>query len=122
MRHDQRWRERPRLGGLGSLAEQDTGVVHAIVGSPTATTAPTVTAAKSAASIAYPQQRAATATLEHHSLSWRYQGRGDALSRCWERGANLTRFSLGPRLGPHISVHRARELEVLTVQRLNLHR
>ena len=45
IRHDQRWRERPRLDGLGSLARQDSGVVHAIVGSPTATPTPTMTAA-----------------------------------------------------------------------------
>ena len=51
MRHDQRWRERPRLDGLGSLARQDSGVVHAIVGSATATRAPAVTAAQSAASM-----------------------------------------------------------------------
>ena len=61
--HDQRWRERPRLDGLGSLARQDSGVVHAIVGSPTAIPAPTVTAAKSAASIAPPRKGAAIQTL-----------------------------------------------------------
>jgi hypothetical protein len=74
MRHDQRWRERPRLDGLGSLAGQDTGVVHAIVGSPTATVTPTVTAAQSAASMRCSQQSAAAETLEHHSQSWRDQG------------------------------------------------
>jgi hypothetical protein len=31
---DQQWRERPRGGTLGSGARQNTGVVHAIVGSP----------------------------------------------------------------------------------------
>src|SRR6516165_7012759 len=57
VRHDQRWRERPRLDGLGSLAGQDTGVVHAIVGSSTAILTPTVTAAQSAAAVAGPEAR-----------------------------------------------------------------
>ena len=74
MRHDQRWRERPRLDGLGSLARQDSGVVHAIVGSPTAIPTPTVTAAKSAASIASPQQGAAIQTLARSERSWSHQG------------------------------------------------
>lgn len=122
MRHHQRWRERPRLGGLGSLAGQDTGVVHAIVGSPTATLTPTVTAAQSAAAFAGPKQAAAIQTLARRESSRSHQGGESFWGRCRNRGANLTRFSLGPPSGPHISVHRAGELEVLTVQRLNLHR
>jgi hypothetical protein len=61
--HDQRWRERPRLDRLGSLEGQDTGVVHAIVGSPTVTSAPTETAAESAAWSRRSQQAAATSTV-----------------------------------------------------------
>ena len=74
MRHDQRWRERPRLDGLGSLARQDSGVVHAIVGSATATPAPVATAAQSAASMTCSRQVAAIETLAHGSRSWGYQG------------------------------------------------
>jgi hypothetical protein len=59
---------------LGPLARQDTGVVHAIVGSPTAIATPTVTAAKSAASIAPPQQGAAIQTLARSERSWSNQG------------------------------------------------
>ena len=73
-RHDQRWRERPPLGGLGSLADHDTGVVHAIVGSPTATLPPTVTAAQSAAAIARPQQGAAIQTFARRDSSRSHQG------------------------------------------------
>jgi hypothetical protein len=47
----------------GSLAGQDSGVVHAIAGSATATPTPTVTAAQSAASMACSQQGAAVQTL-----------------------------------------------------------
>jgi hypothetical protein len=72
--HDQRWRERPRLDGLGSPARQDTGVVHAIVGSATATWALVVTAAESAASMVCLRQVAARETLEGGSQSWSYQG------------------------------------------------
>ena len=36
-RHDQRWRERPRQGNLGSDAGHGGGVVHAIVGAVTST-------------------------------------------------------------------------------------
>jgi hypothetical protein len=74
MRHDQRWRERPRLDGLGSLAGQDTGVVHAIVGSPTATPTPAVTAAQSAAAVARPAQDAAIVTLARSERSRCDQG------------------------------------------------
>lgn len=74
MRHDQRWRERPRLDGLGSLARQDSGVVHAIVGSPTAIPTPTVTAAKSAASVARLRQGAATQALASSARSRSHQG------------------------------------------------
>ena len=62
-RYDQRWRERPGLDGLGSLAGQNTGVVHAIVGSPAATLTLTVTAAQSAAAFAGPKK-----TLRYRSL------------------------------------------------------
>ena len=51
IRHDQRWRERPRRGARGPPAGQDSGVVHAIVGSATATPTPVATAAQSAASL-----------------------------------------------------------------------
>ena len=74
VRHDQRWRERPRLDALGSLAGQDSGVVHAIVGSATATPPPIVTAAQSAASMTRSRQVAAIETLAHGSRSWGYQG------------------------------------------------
>jgi hypothetical protein len=67
--HDQRWRERPPLDGLGSLAGQDSGVVHAIVGSATATAALVVTAAKSAASMPCSRQGAAVETLARGSCS-----------------------------------------------------
>ncbi len=120
-RHDQRWRERPRLGGLGSGAGQDSGVVHAIVGSPTATPTPTETAAKSAASIVAAAARCCDSERLHavraHGAT---RGERDVQRGRRNRGANLTRFSLRPPLGPHIPVHRASELEVLAVQRLNL--
>jgi hypothetical protein len=74
VRHDQRWRERPRLDDLGSLAGQDTGVVHAIVGSSTATLPPTVTAAQSAAAVARPMQDAAIPTLARTDSSRSHQG------------------------------------------------
>jgi hypothetical protein len=73
MRHDQRWRERPRLGGLGSPATQETGVVHAIVGSATETWALGVTAAQSAASMCARGKLLRPSRL-HDSPSWRYQG------------------------------------------------
>jgi hypothetical protein len=74
MQHDQRWRERPRLDGLGSLAGQDGGGVHAIVGSLIAPVAPTATAAQCAASKTRSRQVAAIETLAHGSRSWGYQG------------------------------------------------
>ena len=74
IRHDQRWRERPRRGALGPLAGQDSGVVHAIVGSATATPAPVATAAQSAASLTPSRQVAAIETLERSSRSWSHQG------------------------------------------------
>ena len=49
-RHDQRWRERPRQGALGSGAGHDSGVVHAIVGAVTSARAPSGESAQSAAS------------------------------------------------------------------------
>jgi len=116
MRHDQRWRERPRLDALGSLDGQDTGVVHAIVGSPTATPTPTMTAAQSAASVARLRQGAAIQALAPSARSRSHQGRENVQGGCRDQGAKLTRFSLRPPLGPHISVHRAGELEVLVVQ------
>jgi len=122
VRHDQRWRERPRLDGLGSLAGQDTGVVHAIVGSSTATLTPTLTAAQSAAAVAGRKQDAAIQTLARSNGSQSHQGRQRFRGGCRNRGANLTRFSFGPPLRPNIAVHRAGELEVLAVQRLHLHR
>jgi len=72
--HDQRWRERPRRGRLGPPAGQDTGVVHASVGSATATLAPVATAAQSAASPAGAPQVAAIETLERGSWSRSHQG------------------------------------------------
>jgi hypothetical protein len=74
MRHDQRWRERPRFRGLGSPSGHGTGVVHAIVGAATATPALAVTAAHSAASMTGSRQLAAIETLAHESRSWCYQG------------------------------------------------
>ena len=65
----QRWRERPRADGLGSLVRQDSGVVHAIVGSATATAALVVTAAQSAASMRCSRQGAAIETLARRSYS-----------------------------------------------------
>ena len=72
--HDQRWRERPRRGALGPPAGQDSGVVHAIVRSATATPAPVATAAQSAASRTHSRQAAATEALERGSRSWSHQG------------------------------------------------
>jgi hypothetical protein len=72
--HDQRWRERPRRGALGPPAGQDTGVVHASVGSATATPAPVATAAQSAASRTPARQVAAVETLVRSSRSWSHQG------------------------------------------------
>ena len=72
--HDQRWRERPRRGALGPPTGQDTGVVHASVGSATATPAPVATAAQSAASRTPARQVAAVETLVRSSRSWSHQG------------------------------------------------
>jgi hypothetical protein len=72
--HDQRWRERPRRGALGPPAGQDTGVVHASVGSATATPASAATAAESAASRTRSPQVAAIEALERRSRSWSHQG------------------------------------------------
>jgi hypothetical protein len=72
--HDQRWRERPRRDALGPPAGQDTGVVHASVGSATATPAPLATAAQSAASRTPSRQVAAVETLVRSSRSWSHQG------------------------------------------------
>jgi hypothetical protein len=72
--HDQRWRERPRRGALGSPSGQDTGVVHASVGSATATPASVATAAQSAASRTRSPQVAATEALGRSSRSWSHQG------------------------------------------------
>ena len=58
----------------GHPAGQGTGVVHAIVGSATATPAAVVTAAQSAASMTCSRQVAAIETLAHDSRSWGYQG------------------------------------------------
>ena len=74
VRHGHRWRERPRLDDLGSLAGQDSGVVHAIVGSSTATRPPTATAAQSAAAVARPMQDAAIPTLARTDSSPSHQG------------------------------------------------
>jgi hypothetical protein len=63
MRRDQRWRERPRLEGLGPPSGQGSGVVHAIVGSATVTPAAVMTAAQSAASRSCARQLAAIETL-----------------------------------------------------------
>lgn len=71
--HDQRWRERPRRGGLGPPAGQDTGVVHASVGSATAIPAPVATAAQSAAARRRALQVAAAEALE--------RGRGHGATR-----------------------------------------
>ena len=73
---DQRWRIRARPDGLGSLAGQDSGVVHAIVGSATATRALAVTAAQSAASMSRSRQIVAIEGLAHGSQSWCCQGWG----------------------------------------------
>ncbi len=72
--HDQRWRERPRRGVLGPPTGQDTGVVHASVGSATATPAPVATAAQSAALAARSRQVAAIESLERGSWSRSHQG------------------------------------------------
>jgi hypothetical protein len=74
MGHDQRWRERPRLDVPGPPAGQNSGVVHAIVGSPTPTPAPEKTAAQGAASQTRSWQVAAIEALERGSPSWGHQG------------------------------------------------
>ena len=56
-RHDQRWRERPRQGALGSGAGHDSGVVHAIVRAVTSARALLDEAAESAASSSCARQR-----------------------------------------------------------------
>ena len=56
-RHDQRWRERPRQGTLGSDAGHGSGVVHAIVGAVTSARALLDEAADSAASWSRARQR-----------------------------------------------------------------
>jgi hypothetical protein len=72
--HDQRWRERPRRDALGPPAGQDTGVVHASVGSATATPAAVATAAQSAAAPTRAHEVAAAQALERGSRSWSHQG------------------------------------------------
>jgi len=74
LRHGHRWRERPRLGGLGSLVGQDSGVVHAIVRAATPTPAPALTAAQSAASRARSHEVAARAVVAGSSPSYAHQG------------------------------------------------
>jgi hypothetical protein len=113
--HDQRWRERPRRGALGPRTGQDTGVVHASVGSATATPAPVATAAQSAASRTRSPQVAATEALEPSSRSWSGQARDDIVRGRRDRGANLTRFSLRPSVGPRFPVDDVGELQVLGV-------
>jgi hypothetical protein len=58
----------------GPPAGQNGGVVHAIVGSTTATPAPVATAAESAAVMMRSPQVAAIETLERGSRSWSHQG------------------------------------------------
>ena len=57
----------PVSTGLGPPSGQDTGVVHAIVGSATATLAPVATAAQSAASVTCSRQVAALQALAQRS-------------------------------------------------------
>ena len=54
--HDQRWRERPRQGSLGSGAGHDGGVVHAIVGAVTSARTPSGESAQNAASLSSTRQ------------------------------------------------------------------
>ena len=121
-RHDQRWRERPRQGALGSGAGHGGGVVHAIVGA--------VTSARALLGRVGTERRLAVvdaATYAASSGCLRFalignQGRESVWRGRRNRGANLTRFSLGPPFGPDVTVHRAGELEVLAVQQFDFDR
>ena len=80
MRHDQRWRERPVSTARGSLAGQDRGLVHAIVGSATATPAAAAAAAQCATSMTRSRQVAAMETL--HTV---HGHRATGVRECLER-------------------------------------
>jgi hypothetical protein len=73
-RHDERWRERPRQGALGSGAGHGGGVVHAIVGAVTSARALLHAAAKSAASWSWPRQRTSLQAFACGSCSWPTKG------------------------------------------------
>ena len=73
-RHDQRWRERPRQGALGSGAGHDSGVVHAIVGAVTSARALLDEAAHSAASWSWTRQRTLLQAVACGSRSWATRG------------------------------------------------
>jgi hypothetical protein len=80
--HDQRWRERPRQGALGSGAGHGSGVVHAIVVAATSARALFDEAADSAASWSLPPQRTSRQAFVCGSCSWPTRGErasGDVL-------------------------------------------
>ena len=77
--YDQRWRERPRQGTLGSDAGQGSGVVHAIVGAVTSTSTLLDEAADSAASWSPARQRTSLQAFACGSCSCATRGeRGSA--------------------------------------------
>ena len=120
--YDQRWRERPRQGTLGSDAGHGSGVVHAIVGAVTSTSTLLDEAADSAASWSPARQRTSLQAFACGSCSCATRGERGSAERRRNWGANLTRFSLGPPLSPDVTVHRSGELKVLAVQQLHFDR
>lgn len=73
-RHNQRWRERPREGALGSGPRHDGGVVHAIVGAMTSARALLDEAADGAASWSQRPQRMSLQAFACSSCSWPTRG------------------------------------------------
>jgi hypothetical protein len=72
--HNQRWRERPHQGALGSGGGHGGGVVHAIVGAVTSARARLDEAADSAASRSWPPQRTSLQAFACGSCSWPTRG------------------------------------------------
>ena len=83
--HDQRWRERPRQGALGSGAGNGGGVGHAIVGAVTSAQALLDEAADSSASWSRARQRTSLQAFACGSCSWATRER-ERPEKPWKTG------------------------------------